>query len=71
MDGDRTDEEGAEFDVFISYSRRDSKRVRELFDYLRGHGWRVYICSGGGRDFMRVFSEETFGFIGTCLIPSR
>ena len=33
----------------------------ELLDYLRAHGWRVYICSGGGRDFMRVFSEETFG----------
>ena len=33
----------------------------ELLDYLRAHGWRVYICSGGGRDFMRVFSEDTFG----------
>ena len=33
----------------------------ELLEYLRAQGWQVYICSGGGRDFMRVFSEETFG----------
>ncbi len=23
----------------------------ELFDLLRAHDWRVYVCSGGGRDF--------------------
>lgn len=33
----------------------------ELLEYLRTHRWRVFICSGGGRDFMRVFSEEVFG----------
>ena len=33
----------------------------ELFDLLRGHGWRVYVCSGGGRDFMRVIAEDTWG----------
>ncbi|MFJ9744538.1 HAD family hydrolase [Streptomyces chartreusis] len=33
----------------------------ELFDYLRAHGWRVFVCSGGGRDFMRVICEETWG----------
>jgi hypothetical protein len=32
----------------------------ELLHLLRDAGWRVFICSGGGRDFMRVFSEETF-----------
>ncbi|MEU2908375.1 HAD family hydrolase [Streptomyces massasporeus] len=30
-----------------------------LFDYLREHGRRVFVCSGGGRDFMRVIREET------------
>lgn len=33
----------------------------ELLDYLRAHGWRVFVCSGGGRDFMRVICEETWG----------
>ncbi|WP_436790507.1 HAD family hydrolase [Yinghuangia sp. YIM S10712] len=33
----------------------------ELFDYLRAYGWRLFVCSGGGRDFMRVISEEIWG----------
>ena len=33
----------------------------ELFDLLREHEFRVFVCSGGGRDFMRVFAEETWG----------
>ena len=33
----------------------------ELLDYLRAHDFRVFVCSGGGRDFMRVFAEETWG----------
>ncbi len=33
----------------------------ELFDLLKADGFRVYVCSGGGRDFMRVFAEETWG----------
>ena len=31
----------------------------ELFDFLRANEWRVFVCSGGGRDFMRVYAEET------------
>lgn len=30
----------------------------ELFDLLRAHDWRVFVCSGGGRDFMRVVAED-------------
>jgi hypothetical protein len=33
----------------------------ELFDLLRGHEFRVFVCSGGGRDFMRVFAEDAWG----------
>ncbi|MFJ8013864.1 HAD family hydrolase [Streptomyces sp. NPDC096339] len=33
----------------------------ELFDLLHTHEFRVFVCSGGGRDFMRVFAEETWG----------
>jgi phosphoserine phosphatase len=33
----------------------------ELLDYLRAHEFRVFVVSGGGRDFMRVFAEDAFG----------
>ena len=42
----------------------------ELFDLLRENGWRVFVCSGGGRDFMRVFSEETWGIFRENVIGS-
>jgi hypothetical protein len=35
--------------------------MRELLDLLRGHGFKVFIVSGGGVDFMRVFSEALYG----------
>ena len=33
----------------------------ELFDYLKAHEFRVFVCSGGGRDFMRAFAEKAWG----------
>jgi phosphoserine phosphatase len=33
----------------------------ELLAYLEANQFRVFVCSGGGRDFMRVFAEETWG----------
>ena len=33
----------------------------ELLDYLRANDFQVYIVSGGGIDFLRVFSEEVYG----------
>ena len=33
----------------------------ELLDYLRAHGFQTFIVSGGGADFMRVWSEEAYG----------
>jgi phosphoglycolate phosphatase-like HAD superfamily hydrolase len=33
----------------------------ELLAYLRANGFKTYIVSGGGVDFMRVFSEEVYG----------
>jgi phosphoglycolate phosphatase-like HAD superfamily hydrolase len=42
----------------------------ELFDLLKENGWRVFVCSGGGRDFMRVFSEEALGVYRENVIGS-
>jgi len=33
----------------------------ELLDYLRANGFRTYIVSGGGIEFLRVFAEQTYG----------
>lgn len=37
------------------------KPMLELFDLLKNYEYRVFVCSGGGRDFMRIISEETWG----------
>ena len=33
----------------------------ELLKYLRDNGYRTYIVTGGGQDFVRVYSEATYG----------
>jgi len=33
----------------------------ELLDYLRANGFKTYIVSGGGIDFMRPWSERVYG----------
>ena len=33
----------------------------ELLAYLRANGFKTFIVSGGGVDFMRVFAEEVYG----------
>lgn len=32
----------------------------ELLEYLRQNGYKTFIVSGGGMDFMRVFAEEVY-----------
>ncbi|MCM2579323.1 HAD family hydrolase [Streptomyces meridianus] len=45
----------------LSYAGLVYQPMLELFDYLRTYGWRLFVCSGGGRDFMRVICEDTWG----------
>lgn len=33
----------------------------EVMEYLRAHGFRTYIVTGGGQEFVRVFSEKAYG----------
>jgi hypothetical protein len=35
--------------------------MQELLAYLRANGFRTYIVSGGGVEFMRAFSERVYG----------
>ena len=33
----------------------------ELLKYLRTSGYRTYIVTGGGQDFVRVYAEDVYG----------
>ena len=33
----------------------------EVMQYLRGNGFKTYIVTGGGQDFVRVYSERVYG----------
>ena len=35
--------------------------MTELLKYLRANGYRTYIVTGGGQDFVREYSEEVYG----------
>ncbi|MFE9482872.1 HAD family hydrolase [Streptomyces spororaveus] len=45
----------------VPYVELVYRPMLELFDLLQTNDFRVFVCSGGGRDFMRVFAEETWG----------
>ncbi|BAU65505.1 putative nonspecific acid phosphatase [Stanieria sp. NIES-3757] len=44
----------------LPYTQVIYQPMLELIDYLHENDFRVFICSGGGMDFMRVFVEEIF-----------
>ena len=43
------------------YTEMVYQPMLELLDYLRAHGFRTFIVSGGGIEFVRVFAEEIYG----------
>jgi phosphoserine phosphatase len=54
----------------VSYLDLVYQPMVELFDLLKDNGFRVFVCSGGGREFMRVFAEETWGVYQENVIGS-
>jgi phosphoglycolate phosphatase-like HAD superfamily hydrolase len=43
------------------YSEMVYQPMLELLAYLRANGFKTYIASGGGSDFMRAFAERVYG----------
>ncbi|HEY7799632.1 MAG TPA: HAD family hydrolase, partial [Hyphomonadaceae bacterium] len=43
------------------YNELVYKPMQELLAYLRGHGFKTWIVSGGGVEFMRVWAEDAYG----------
>jgi len=45
----------------VGYDKLTYQPMQEVLSLLRAHGFRTYIVSGGGADFMRVWSERVYG----------
>lgn len=43
------------------YTKMVYQPMLEVLDYLRANGFKTYIVSGGGIEFMRVFAEDVYG----------
>ncbi len=35
--------------------------MQDVLKYLRANGYKTYIVTGGGQDFVRVYAEQTYG----------
>jgi len=43
------------------YNELTYQPMQEVLKYLRANGYKTYICTGGGQDFVRVYAEQTYG----------
>src|SRR6202000_2796994 len=43
------------------YTELTYQPMQEVLHYLRANGYKTYIVTGGGQDFVRVYAEQTYG----------
>ena len=43
------------------YTELTYQPMQEVLQYLRANGYRTYIVTGGGQDFVRTYAEKTYG----------
>jgi hypothetical protein len=43
------------------YTELTYQPMREVMEYLRANGYKTYIVTGGGQDFVRVYSQQVYG----------
>jgi phosphoglycolate phosphatase-like HAD superfamily hydrolase len=43
------------------YTELTYQPMQEVLKYLRDNGYKTYIVTGGGQDFVRVYSERVYG----------
>jgi phosphoglycolate phosphatase-like HAD superfamily hydrolase len=43
------------------YTELTYQPMQEVMSYLRANGFKTYIVTGGGQDFVRVYSERVYG----------
>jgi phosphoserine phosphatase len=54
----------------VPYTQVAYRPMCELIELLQANEFQVYICSGGGRDFVRAVSEEVYGLSRDRVIGS-
>ena len=79
--GMTTEEFSAEVDHWIRTARHPRfdrpydqctyRPMRELLSFLRGRGFKTFIVSGGGQDFMRPWTERVYGIPPEQVVGSR
>ena len=43
------------------YTELTYQPMQEVLQYLRDNGFKTYIVTGGGQDFVRVYAEQVYG----------
>ena len=71
LSGMTVDDFGAEAEKWIAsaedgrwkrpYTELTYQPMQEVLSYLRANGFKTYIVTGGGQDFVRVYSERVYG----------
>jgi phosphoglycolate phosphatase-like HAD superfamily hydrolase len=54
----------------LAYTMLVYEPMRQVLGYLRSNGFKTFIVSGGGVDFMRAFTEKTYGIPPEQIIGS-
>ena len=55
----------------VHYSELAFQPMLEVLDYLRANGFKTFIVSGGGIDFMRPWASEVYGIPSNQIIGSK
>src|SRR5262249_51232114 len=71
LSGMPVDEFGAEVKKWLATARHPRYKrpytdlvyqpMLEVLKYLRSNGYKTYIVTGGGQDFVRAYAEEVYG----------
>jgi phosphoserine phosphatase len=54
----------------VPYSAVTYRPMRDLISLLEAHDFQVYVCSGGGRDFVRAVAVDLYGIPPERIIGS-
>ncbi len=71
LTGMSTDDFAAEVKAWIAaardhrwkrpYTELTYQPMQEVLSYFRANGYKTYVVTGGGQDFVRVYSQEVYG----------
>ena len=53
------------------YTELTYQPMQEVLQYLRANGYKTYIVTGGGQDFVRVYAEQVYGIPPEQVVGTR